>query len=96
MVHAKDAKVTWMEEIKIGSPGLARVMGPHGSIAMFKQFSELNTHNLLYLQAELVDLEQQLKIITYLDEESGDPIRVAHQRDTLALKGSVASSEKKQ
>ena len=82
-----------MEESQNSYSGLARVMGPYPSMAMFKQFSELNTRNLLYLQAELVDLEQQLKILILLDEKSGDPIRIAHQRDALTLRGSAANKQ---
>ena len=40
---------------------------------MFKQFAELNARSLLYMQAELLCLEQELDVITYVDEHGTDP-----------------------
>lgn len=43
-----------------GYPRLAGKMGTMPETAMFRAFSTLNARNLLYLQAELISLENQL------------------------------------
>ncbi|KAH8629391.1 hypothetical protein IG631_16648 [Alternaria alternata] len=61
--------------IQNGYPGLAKLMGQglnEGS-GIFKQFAELNVRNLLYMQAELLCLEQELEAITHVDENGDDP-----------------------
>jgi hypothetical protein len=57
-----------------GYPRLAKVMGPR-DLGIFRKFAELNALNVLHLQAELVYLEEEFKILTELDETSGDPAR---------------------
>lgn len=55
--------------IQDGYRGLAGYMGPHlhSGMGVFKRFSNLNTLNLLYMQAELIHLEQELKVLAYID-----------------------------
>jgi hypothetical protein len=43
-----------------GYPKIARLMGENPDLAIFRSFRELNARNLLYYQAELVHLEDQL------------------------------------
>jgi hypothetical protein len=43
-----------------GYPKLARFIGERPGFAIFRRFSELNARNLLYLQAELLDVEEEL------------------------------------
>jgi hypothetical protein len=45
----------------IGYDKVASLMTQHGEMAMFQRFNYLNTLNTLYLQAELVFLEQKIK-----------------------------------
>jgi hypothetical protein len=44
-----------------GYQKIAHLMTKHGEVAMFHRFEFLNTLNILYLQAELADLEQQMQ-----------------------------------
>jgi hypothetical protein len=48
-------------------------MGPYPGMSMFKRFAPLNARNLLYMQAEIVDLEQQLEILA-VDDETGTEV----------------------
>ena len=50
-----------------GYPALAEVMSLNDGLDIFRRFSTLNALNLLYMQAELVDLEYDLKDIAAED-----------------------------
>lgn len=50
-----------------GYPKLACYMGTYHQAAIFRRFSSLNSQNLLYLQAELVHLELELRRLESLD-----------------------------
>jgi hypothetical protein len=50
-----------LHDIVIGYPKLAAKMQLQPELAIFRSFGALNAQNLLYYQAELVDLEQQLR-----------------------------------
>ncbi|KAF4243136.1 hypothetical protein CNMCM6805_001738 [Aspergillus fumigatiaffinis] len=52
-----------------GYDKLAAFLGSHPEFQYFRRFSTLNTKNLLYLQAELANLEQELKNIIQEDRE---------------------------
>lgn len=56
-------------DIQRGYRGLAGFIGPqlHEGTGVFKRFKNLNTLNLLYMQAELMSLEQELKVLAYID-----------------------------
>jgi hypothetical protein len=43
-----------------GYPQVATFMGDHPELAMVRRFRGLNARNLLYLQAELVQIEKEL------------------------------------
>ncbi len=45
----------------MGYTALALLMGRVPEVAIFRRFSTLNARNLLYLQAELVQLEDDLE-----------------------------------
>jgi hypothetical protein len=57
-----------------GYARLAALLGRDPKLAMFLRFSELNIKNLLYMQAELVNDEAELKIIEDEDKESRFPV----------------------
>jgi hypothetical protein len=59
---------------------LASVMGMFPDVAIFRRFSTLNVENILYLQAELVDLENRLKEAAQADALSDDAIRRENYR----------------
>ncbi|KAF2661394.1 hypothetical protein K491DRAFT_710965 [Lophiostoma macrostomum CBS 122681] len=56
-------------DIQDGYRGLAAYMGPHlhSGMGIFRRFSKLNTLNLLYMQAEILVLEQELHILACID-----------------------------
>ena len=74
-----------MVEKQTGYPSLAKVMGPYPGMALFKRFAVLNARNLLYMQAELIDLELQFDILTSQDHTSSDPRRRAFAKEFLKL-----------
>jgi hypothetical protein len=55
-----------------GYEKLAGLMTKHSEVATFQRFDFLNTLNILYLQAELVHLEQELRGSMREDLESGN------------------------
>jgi hypothetical protein len=71
-----------------GYPRLASVMGPC-NLGIFKKFAELNALNILHLQAELVYLEQELRILMEMDNTSGDSARKLYIKSAYALRKSA-------
>lgn len=71
-----------------GYPKLGRLMGDHPHYAIFRRFGALNALNLLYLQAEIHELELELRKQQEEDEESNHPDRSDYARYWLALKES--------
>lgn len=55
-----------------GYHDLASVMSRYFGLGIFRRFGTLSTLNLLYLQAELTDLEKELKVLAQSDAESGN------------------------
>lgn len=49
---------------------LARLMGPNSEMAIFRRFGSLNMMNLLYLQAELMELERKYEVAYCEDAQS--------------------------
>lgn len=68
-----------------GYAKLASLMGPHPEVAILRRFGALNAQNLLYLQAELVALEDDLRAIAAEDSASDDPDRAIYSRDWYTL-----------
>jgi hypothetical protein len=64
-----------------GYEKLAAFMASHQEFAVFQRFDFLNTLNILYLQAELVEFEAELKRCMKQDLESGDDNRCRGARD---------------
>lgn len=60
--------------VQNGYPGLAKLIGPNfdQGLGIFRQFAELNARNLLYMQAEILCLQQELDLLTYTDEHGPD------------------------
>jgi hypothetical protein len=72
--------------------GLAGYMGPHlhSGMGVFKRFSKLNTLDLLYMQAELMNLEQELKVLVYIDHANPASYNFAKRvRDMKAAPSSM-------
>jgi hypothetical protein len=72
-----------------GYAKLASLMGKFPECAIFRKFGLLNAINLLRLQAELHDMEQQLKEVIDDDLQSGDPIRELYALDFRLMKDNM-------
>ncbi|OJD31910.1 uncharacterized protein BKCO1_4300026 [Diplodia corticola] len=72
-----------MKELPIrnGYPELAKIMGSVPGMALFKRFSSLSAHNLLYKQAELLHLGERLQQMDRLDRSNG----LAFHKDASAF-----------
>ncbi|PVH79058.1 hypothetical protein DL98DRAFT_633031 [Cadophora sp. DSE1049] len=73
-----------------GYPKLAELQGTYPQLGIYRRFATLNARNLLYLQAELVDLEehacllQQRQLVTFEQPEEGN---LSYLRGWLIAKG---------
>ncbi|KAI4103509.1 MAG: hypothetical protein LQ339_004234 [Xanthoria mediterranea] len=68
-----------------GYPKLASLMGACPEVAILRRFGSLNARNLLYLQAELVALEETLRACTERNNASNDADRIRSARDWYTL-----------
>ncbi|KAL9081586.1 MAG: hypothetical protein Q9159_007234 [Coniocarpon cinnabarinum] len=71
-----------------GYPALASLMAQHPETAIFRGFRELNMLNLLRLQAEINDLEGQLRDVRGEDASSGDADRAVYASDFRLMRSS--------
>jgi hypothetical protein len=77
-----------------GHAKVAFFMSHHQEFAIFRRFSKLNIQNLLYLQAELIHLEKELREVA--DRDRADPSRAAYVRDWNYLAYGTDDDEKGQ
>lgn len=73
-----------------GYSKLASLMGSNPEVAILRRFGSLNAQNLLYLQAELIALEDDLRATAAEDSASDDPDRAIHSRDWYTLSRSTS------
>ncbi|KAL8947235.1 MAG: hypothetical protein Q9222_006459 [Ikaeria aurantiellina] len=66
----------------------------HGEAALFRRFDALNIKSLLYMQAELVHLEAQLRGIEERDKVSTDPSKAQFPFSVYDLKEAAAGAGK--
>lgn len=66
-----------------GYTKISNLMGCQDTCAIYRRFRRLNSLNLLYLQAELTHLEEELEILAKRD--AADPERQFHARDWWSL-----------
>ena len=86
------------EKPAVGSAGwptqsyssLAELLGNHDGLAIYRRFATLNAQNLLYLQSELINLEDELKRLVLADSNSNDEQRRSFKSDITALKAAPA------
>lgn len=65
-----------------GYPQVANFMGEYPEMAMVRRFRGLNARNLLYLQAELVQIEKELLELEKADaKDTSDPFKPLYARD---------------
>lgn len=68
-----------------GYPKLAVLQGTYPQLGIYRRFATLNARNLLYYQAELVDLEERLDKETLEDLKATEEKRKSHSRDWYSL-----------
>ncbi|KAL8988652.1 MAG: hypothetical protein Q9169_008518, partial [Polycauliona sp. 2 TL-2023] len=73
---------------------LAAMMANHAEAGIFRRFDNLNIKNLLYMQAELVDLEDELHDIESEDKKSRDPNVILFASSMQALRKSTGTGTK--
>lgn len=61
-----------------GYAKVAQLMGAHDEFAILRRFRTLNMQNLLYLQAEIIHLEAELRKIAGRDAKHGGRENHAH------------------
>lgn len=71
---------------------LAELLGRHDGMAIYRRFATLNAQNLLYLQSELIGLEDDLKRVALKDCNSEDEQRKSYKSDITALKAASADA----
>ena len=74
-----------------GYAKLASLMGAYPEVAILRRFGALNAQNLLYLQAELVALEANLRACESQDRSR--PERSAFSKDWYTLSQSALADE---
>lgn len=62
-----------MEHPLNGYPRLANLVGLYPGLAIFRRFSRLNAQNLLYMQAELAQMEYELDLVAAEDSQNDNP-----------------------
>ncbi len=60
------------QETRIGYPKMADFVGLEPQLAIFKRFGSLNAENLLYMQAEIAGLEEDLRLIVDQDASTSN------------------------
>lgn len=64
---------------------LASFMAESGQYAIFRRFGELNCLNLLFLQAELVSLEEKLKEAAAADGSTTENLRDLYDKNRVTM-----------
>ena len=75
-------------DLVAGYPKLAGRMGVMPEIAMFRRFGALNARNILYMQNELVILENQLKQFEVEDSKSKEGKKRFYRRNSFWIQTS--------
>ena len=70
----------------------AELLGNHDGLAIYRRFATLNAQNLLYLQSELINLEDELKRLVLADSSSENEQRRVFKSDITALKAAPADA----
>lgn len=65
---------------------LAELLGNNDGLAIYRRFATLNAQNLLYLQSELINLEDELKRLVVADSLSDDEQYRVFKHDVTAMK----------
>jgi hypothetical protein len=79
------------KEFVPGYPQLSGQIGLLPQYGIFRSFRAVSSRNILYLHAELIELEQMLHEAEKYDSECPDPVRMKYRRDWRWLKASEGS-----
>jgi hypothetical protein len=79
-----------------GYARLASLMANDKGLSIFRSFKKLNTKNLLYLQAEIVNVQTELERLIQEDEASVDETRKQFSTSVYCLKEGLLGSESDQ
>ena len=79
-----------------GYAKVALLMSRHNEYGIVRQFGELNFKNLLYLQAELVELETQLRALADADKRSQNSERLYYEKHWGLLSDSLKDGHNEQ
>lgn len=71
-----------------GYPKMASLISGNPELLMVRRFHGLNARNILYLQAELQDIEKELLRVEKMDAQSQIPDKRDYSRDYWSLKES--------
>jgi hypothetical protein len=77
-----------------GYAKIASLMSHHHELAIFRRFGTFNLQNLLYLQAELTHLEDDLKEL--VEKDQADPGRLFYTKHWYSLAHAEDDEEKEQ
>jgi hypothetical protein len=72
-----------------GYAKIATLMGAYPEVAIIRRFAALNAQSILYLQAELINLESRLRRYEKEDKESGVATRKDYDVNWFKLKNAV-------
>ncbi len=65
---------------------LAEILGNNDGLAIYRRFSTLNAQNLLYMQSELINLEDELRRLVHAASRADNEKQRVFQSDISALK----------
>jgi hypothetical protein len=71
-------------------------MGNHNEMAAFRGFQALGFQNLLYQQAELIELETELQALALEDKSSDHPSRTLYEKHWRLLSRSAGDGNNEQ
>ena len=79
-----------------GYPKLSERMGIVPEMAVFRRFGTLNAQMLLYMQSELIHLEEELRELELEDSRSKQPYKSKYSRDYFFLYNPTTKGDDKQ
>lgn len=80
--------------VRDGYGKVAELMSSHDEFSILRRFRYLNMKNLLYLQAEIAHLEEELSVLA--DQDAQDPELQFHGRDWWSLANGEDESSQEQ
>jgi hypothetical protein len=79
-----------------GYPKMADLIGGNPELLMVRRFRALNARNILYLQAELQIIEEQLLRLESIDARSENPEKMMYSKDYWSLMESAKQEDHEQ